>query len=85
MKRIEVTGPVTVNLAGTAGGVERFVFLPRQSYDVPDAVADFPYLAQYLSKCEEVETPKPKARKGAKGNSHGKTESVVGGLPSEVP
>ncbi len=81
MKRIEVTGPVVLNIR-TQEGVERFVFAPRQAYEVQDAVAAHPYLAQYLLKVEDVEvrtTRKTRTKKEAKDDGSQSVPDDVSG------
>lgn len=79
MKRIEVTGPVALNVR-TKDGVERFEFSPGRAYEVQDTVAAHSYLAQYLLKVVDVETPrKTRTKKEATDDgSRGVPESPSG-------
>lgn len=53
MKKISVSCPLVLNSAGAS---HRFV--PGVEYEVEDAVAEHPYLAQYIATV--VDMPKPK-------------------------
>lgn len=78
MKRIEVAGPIVLNLRAK-GGVERFEFAPGRAYEVKDAVAAHPYLAKYLLKVIDVEgARKTRAKKESQDDG---SRSVQGSVP----
>lgn len=75
MKRITLTGAVVLNVR-SRGGVERFVFEPKQAYEVSDAVANHAYLKQFILTAEDIpEAVKKTAGRKRKAAADGNADS----------